>query len=192
MSLDHPTSGVDAFARFDVGDATFIELAPLTRDGAYELAHVPEGPAVIGARTKENSVLAPTSGPIAWTAVAPLDVIVAGGGNAVVYVLRGHFAPKTRDELLALVVKAPDVATEIADVVGHGDDTAAGRELYEPNDHHAVLDTTQRGEVTVCAVVADHVRCISHDMLSIESEQQRYDDGTIRHHFEPDAVRLVP
>ncbi len=162
-SDDDPLTGVTAEVILEVGDATMSVQAPVERDGAFEVRGIPAGPARIRAtgaagdgarRTVRGPALAGDQAvAMTWPVVQPVDVIVRGPSDVDIYVIAGKHAPENRAELMAAVDKAPTFALAATTGVG-ADTTHAGRQLYIPDDVHAIIEGVAVVS-TACAITAE-------------------------------------
>ena len=186
-SGDRPLTGVTAEVILVVGDASLIVQAPVAGDGAFTVANVPVGAVRVvatgaaGEGGRRTAHAEPVHGDeayeVRWPVVQPLDVIVRGTGNVDVYVIAGKVSPKNRAELLAAVDRAQTFA--LADSTGIGaDTTAAGRQLYVPDDFHAVVEgvavvstacaiAREPGSLPECKIEKDTIRGGHHSASAI-------------------------
>ncbi|HTL35209.1 MAG TPA: serine/threonine-protein kinase [Kofleriaceae bacterium] len=162
---------VNAFAHREVVKGTTLVIeAPVDRDGTFDLAGLPvyltgesarfglEGAAGDGQRVVANRDIKR----LFWSYGQAVEVIVRGAkDDARAYILWGDAhvtSPKDLDTLMDPTTPGLDAATCEAHPIG-ADNTDAGRDVYRPGDLHCTITGNTAGDVTICAVSGDQVRC---------------------------------
>ena len=157
--------GVDAFARYTIGSASWYVHAPIDHDRTFHISGLPSGSFRTGtigpAGDAHRRVVAPEprATTLPWASGPDLEVIVRSpASDASVFVFRGRVAPKTHAALVTLATSASDVATAPLHAIGF-DATFPGRSLYVGGDRHAVITGCAPGDTTVCVATTTQVHC---------------------------------
>ena len=167
--------GVRVFARVELGDSTWFVRAPVKADGTYALGGIPrvsvyagtEGPSGDGWHVATAGANATQ---LWWPVGRAIEVIVRGridADAATLWLFRGPLVgewiatqepkpgprPTTRAEAEARARWSIDLVTSGLSPIGM-DATDNGLELYEPGDHHAVVQGGLGNATIACVAPA--------------------------------------
>jgi predicted Ser/Thr protein kinase len=147
--------GVDAFARFSIGDATWFVHVPIEKDFAFHLARLPRGTPLFGTISHGRRLTAASVTKLVWPAQRLIDVVVRAAAfddAARVWVFREYTAPRTRADAELLEATATEAASGKLHRIGM-DATDAGRALYASGDRHALVPASADGYATACVAI---------------------------------------
>jgi predicted Ser/Thr protein kinase len=163
--------GVDAFARFSAGRATWFLHAPI-EDLAFRLRRIPAGAPLFGtigaAGMATRRITAANASKLSWPGGPVVDVIArapAFEDTATVWMFRERPRVRLRADAEALAATSTDVFVAPLRRIG-SQTTDAGRALYSASDRHAVIaGSFDVGSVCVAtsASPASPVTCVDLD-----------------------------
>ena len=131
-----PPPAIDAFVKFQVGKAAWLDRAVLARDGSFRITGVPNAPFVAGVLGNYNLSGHVITGPLtglAWRGAATIDVVAAKPGT--ITITRGKH----------------DTAEADLEPIGLSTLTPEGQKIYFAGALHAVFHDIAAGEINVCS-----------------------------------------
>jgi hypothetical protein len=167
-----PRPPLDALVTFSLGQASWVDQAPVQSDGTFRISGLPDGGGFVGLTPplSENfhwDNLGPAHDGLAlvWPGTATIDVTVPHARAIVVmrgHDKRAHVDPKNPSTIW-LEGAHKDYATKLTGSIGFATMTPEGSKLYAKGDVHAVLSDIAPGPISVCAQDSISVTCVDAD-----------------------------
>ncbi|MBV8759658.1 MAG: serine/threonine protein kinase [Deltaproteobacteria bacterium] len=131
-----PPPALDAFVKFQVGKAAWLDRAVLAHDGSFRITGAPSGPFVAGVKGAYNldgHVITGDLATLAWRGDATIDVVSAKPGK------------------ITITHGKNDTAQADLEPIGLAHLTPEGQKIYVAGDLHVVFHDIAAGDINVCS-----------------------------------------